>query len=257
MRAYEVNQNYSGAKYLPKITDTNFVLSGDKVFHTIQGEGSSVGKQATFIRLHYCNLQCSFCDSWYTWQKNTMEYNTEATEITLENLREEIIKTQPKSTKEFCRLLVFTGGEPLLQQKAILNFLKKYQEFEAEIETNGTIELDNELIKLSQFNNRLKINCSPKLSNSHNFLNIKGLESIKKAKHIFKFVVKDSDDLGEADYFIKQNKLNNEKVYIMPEGTNQEQCMESLQKIIKEAINLGYNITPRFHHDLFKGARAT
>lgn len=44
----------------------SFKLSGDWVFHTIQGEGNWIGKPTTFVRLHFCNLKCSWCFSWNT-----------------------------------------------------------------------------------------------------------------------------------------------------------------------------------------------
>src|SRR4029450_7825218 len=34
---------------------------------TFQGEGPSVGRRAGFVRLGRCNLDCSWCDTPYTW----------------------------------------------------------------------------------------------------------------------------------------------------------------------------------------------
>ena len=36
-----------------------------EIFNSIEGEGSRAGYLATFIRLHGCNLRCSYCDSLY------------------------------------------------------------------------------------------------------------------------------------------------------------------------------------------------
>ena len=93
-------------------------LSGDKVFHTIQGEGKSIGQPATFVRLHECNLQCSWCDTPYTWDKSMEEYHTEASYVSMEELELMIHKSQKeKQVESKCRRIVVTGGEPLLQQK--------------------------------------------------------------------------------------------------------------------------------------------
>lgn len=51
----------------------NFRVSGDGVFYTLQGEGASMGRPATFLRLHHCNLDCSWCDAWYTWDQRSKE----------------------------------------------------------------------------------------------------------------------------------------------------------------------------------------
>ena len=34
-------------------------------FISINGEGSRAGQLAAFIRFHYCNLNCSYCDTRY------------------------------------------------------------------------------------------------------------------------------------------------------------------------------------------------
>ena len=34
-----------------------------EIFDSIQGEGLNLGKQATFIRLAGCNLNCPWCDT--------------------------------------------------------------------------------------------------------------------------------------------------------------------------------------------------
>src|SRR5690606_2170027 len=34
---------------------------------TIQGEGPSMGRPCAFVRLFQCNLQCTWCDTPYTW----------------------------------------------------------------------------------------------------------------------------------------------------------------------------------------------
>ena len=34
---------------------------------TFQGEGPSIGRRAGFVRLGRCNLDCSWCDTPYTW----------------------------------------------------------------------------------------------------------------------------------------------------------------------------------------------
>ena len=38
-----------------------------EIFHTLQGEGASLGSPAVFLRLSLCNLHCHWCDTPYTW----------------------------------------------------------------------------------------------------------------------------------------------------------------------------------------------
>lgn len=243
----------------PAIKANKFILSGDSVFHTLQGEGSNVGTQATFIRLHYCNLACNFCDTPYTWNPKLPEYSNEPTEVDFLELADIILEAKKaKGLKsKFLNFgkLVFTGGEPLLQQASIGSFLSSPAgiNYSAEIETNGTIEPD-ELLSMLITSRRVMLNISPKLSNSGNPL--RPTNSIKAYSpfSIYKFVVKDVSDLEEINKFVSDHYLDKEKVYIMPEGQNSEECSKTLNKeLVYTCLAEGYNITPRFQHDLFKG----
>ncbi len=40
---------------------------GAEIFHTLQGEGVSVGAPAVFVRFSLCNLHCVWCDTDHTW----------------------------------------------------------------------------------------------------------------------------------------------------------------------------------------------
>jgi len=106
----------------------NFKLNN--VFWTFQGEGYHAGRRALFLRLPYCNLKCTWCDTEFNSYK---EYS----EVDLL----EIIK-QEKS--KFC---VITGGEPTMNaQFKNLTFFMKTAGFEVAIESNGTFPIDREYV---------------------------------------------------------------------------------------------------------------
>ena len=42
-------------------------LDINEIFFSIQGESSHIGQPCIFIRLSFCNLRCSWCDSEYTF----------------------------------------------------------------------------------------------------------------------------------------------------------------------------------------------
>ena len=76
-------------------------LKINEIFYSLQGESSAMGKPCVFIRLTYCNLRCSYCDTQYAF--------FEGTNKTIE----EILK---KIESYRCNLVEITGGEPLLQK---------------------------------------------------------------------------------------------------------------------------------------------
>ncbi len=107
-------------------------LAVHHIFPTIQGEGPFAGRPAIFVRLHGCNLQCSFCDTDYTSQLHQMS-------------PEEIVSTALNllGAKRGRPLVVITGGEPFRQKLGpTVMALSNY--FDVQIETNGTIEPDPE-----------------------------------------------------------------------------------------------------------------
>ena len=43
------------------------MLKINEIFYSIQGESSKSGLPCVFVRLTYCNLRCSYCDSEYSF----------------------------------------------------------------------------------------------------------------------------------------------------------------------------------------------
>ena len=115
-----------------------------EIYLTLQGEGFHTGKHAVFCRFSGCNLWtglekdrekavCTFCDTDFvgTDGVNGAKYSS------AELLAEMIDELWPKDLKE--KLVVFTGGEPLLQLNKELIDLLHTKKFKIAVETNGTI----------------------------------------------------------------------------------------------------------------------
>lgn len=112
----------------------------NEIFHSLQGEGHFTGVPAIFVRLSGCNLKCDFCDT------DHQPYS----EMTEESIVERV------STYNATHVVI-TGGEPTLQLTASL--IKKLHDIGkyVQIETNGTIPLDDDLLNGIDW-----ITCSPK-----------------------------------------------------------------------------------------------
>lgn len=114
-----------------------------EIFYTLQGEGFNSGRPAVFCRFAGCNLwsghekdrseaKCYFCDTDFVGiDEDGGRFKTAA------ELAERI--AQQWSNVGGKRLVVFTGGEPLLQLDGDLITAVKAQGFEVAVETNGTI----------------------------------------------------------------------------------------------------------------------
>jgi len=145
--------------------------------------------------------------------------------------------------------LIITGGEPLLHQTKIIEFIlwfKNKYGFKPiiEVETNGTIT--------PFMNMRILIdywNVSPKLKNSgvgFERINYEALDifNIPVLNTIFKFVVNNEDDVMEiAEY----RKMNLDKVYLMPAGSSREELEITRPKTIDWCLKYGFNYSERLH----------
>jgi organic radical activating enzyme len=93
-------------------------------FYTIQGEGKYQGHAAYFIRLGGCDVGCHWCDVKESWPVDTHPVKSVAT------LLEEAL-AHPG------RLVVITGGEPLMHDLGPLTVALKEAGFRIHIETSG------------------------------------------------------------------------------------------------------------------------
>ena len=102
-------------------------LKINEIYYSIQGESSYMGKPCIFIRLTYCNLRCSYCDSEYTFY--------DGKDMTIDEIINKI-QNYP------CKLVEVTGGEPLFQKECI-DLLNKLVDLEYHVllETSGAISL--------------------------------------------------------------------------------------------------------------------
>jgi len=116
---------------LPKIQMTieQQVASGISLplmeaFYTIQGEGKFTGHPAYFIRLGGCDVGCVWCDVKESWEAGKWP-----------------VLAIEKIVDDACfypgRLVVITGGEPLLYDLGPLTKLLKENGFTTNIETSG------------------------------------------------------------------------------------------------------------------------
>lgn len=96
-----------------------------ELYLSVQGESSFAGLPCIFVRLAGCNLRCSWCDSEYTF--------TGGQKFSLNQIEQQIAAFAP------VKLVEFTGGEPMLQERELVPFMQHLlaQDYTVMIETSG------------------------------------------------------------------------------------------------------------------------
>ena len=102
------------------------MLKVNEIYYSVQGESTAAGLPCVFVRLTYCNLRCTYCDTEYAFY--------EGKDISIPEIISEVKKYD-------CKLVEITGGEPLVQMDECLDLMKQLcdEGFEVLIETGGSL----------------------------------------------------------------------------------------------------------------------
>lgn len=261
---------------------------------TIQGEGKYSGVPSIFIRLNGCNLRCSFknpygsatiCDTPYTSHNPE---NKESEDV--DNFIESISYNLSEWTG--VNHIVITGGEPMLQQDAIIELIKGINKMTDRkitytIETNGTINPKQEMYDLIDL-----WSVSPKLSNSCYFIGNEKVSATMQKTHNeirlnfealhniyefgkdcqFKFVWTGKECEDEINYIIMNAFYNynargsdsfnlfkrvvkKANIMLMPQGISVDEMDQSSKSAIQACIDNGWRFSDRLHIRIFGNKR--
>ena len=164
------------------------MLKVNEIYFSIQGESTFAGKPCVFIRLTYCNLRCTYCDTEYAF------YDGE--EMSIEEIMDELKKYN-------CNLVEVTGGEPLVQKDSIHLMRKLCDEgYEVLLETGGSLPIEN-------VDKRVRIILDLKCPSS----NMKGKNLYENLDHLklideVKFVIGTREDYEWVKEIISKYKIN-------------------------------------------------
>ena len=215
---------------------------------TVQGEGPSTGQLASFARLSGCPLSCRWCDTPWTWDWTRYDRSAEQHPMT-------IGEVTAWAGRQPARLIVITGGEPLVQARQLTELVPALAALgkDVEIETSGIIAPPSALAA-----NGAKFNVSPKLSNAAmpESRRIRGhalraLASSGAAR--FKFVAQRLSDLAEIAALEAAYGLD--PVWVMPQGTTSTAVMSGMRLLADEVIARGWHLSPRLHVLLWEDTR--
>lgn len=231
-------------------------LHVSETFVSVQGEGPSTGTPAAFLRLAACNLACSWCDTPYTWKWSDFDRSAEVRTADAKTIADQLIV----AVGDNVRLLVVTGGEPLLQQPALVLALRRIRKsrpgLRFEVETNGTIQPSPELIELISL-----FVVSPKLANSdlkpEKRIRESVLRTFSETVAVLKFVVSEADEMDEVAAIAALALFPPNRTWIMPEGTDPETIVRRMRALTPAVIHRGFNLSSRLQVILWGDTRNT
>jgi len=104
------------------------MLKVNEIYYSVQGESTYAGLPCVFVRLTFCNLRCTYCDTEYAFY--------EGKDYSIPQIINEIRKYN-------CNLVEITGGEPLVQMEECLELMRQLcdDDFEVLIETGGSLPI--------------------------------------------------------------------------------------------------------------------
>lgn len=221
-------------------------------FYSLQGEGHSVGHPSVFLRLSGCVLECVWCDTVEVWKKGNYFDIDEMDAL----FRDKLYYTRIKKGAH----LVITGGDPLIQQKALVEMLLRMEEFGQpvsamfiEVETEAVLMPSPDFLKMvRQWNVSIKLTNSgmpverrikPEVINFHAFSN-----------SYFKFPVAEQSDLNEVDDLVRRFRIKRNRVYLMPICNTRETHTAMSQKVAAMCMMSGYSYSPRLQLALWDQA---
>jgi len=160
-----------------------------EIYKSVQGESSFAGLPCIFVRLAGCNLRCSWCDSEYTF--------TGGYKLTEDEVVAEVAKLAP------VKLVEFTGGEPMLQERELIPLMERLLAlgYELMIETSGERPVENVPKAVHKI---VDVKC-PGSGESGRF-RMSDLASLTDRDEL-KFVITNRDDYEFARDFIRTNAL--------------------------------------------------
>ncbi len=86
------------------MSDRDKTLTINEIYHSIQGESTWAGQPCVFVRLTFCDLRCTYCDTEYAFY---------------EGKKQTLSEIMAAVSALHCQLVEITGGEPLLQKNVL------------------------------------------------------------------------------------------------------------------------------------------
>jgi len=161
-----------------------------EIYQSVQGESSFAGLPCIFVRLAGCNLRCTWCDSEYTFAGGE--------KWTQEQIEERVAELGG------CRLVEFTGGEPMLQARELIPLMEAMlaKGYTVLLETSGERPLQDVPAAVHKI---VDVKC-PGAGSAAGSFRLPNMEALTRGDEV-KFVLSDRKDYEFAREFMREHGL--------------------------------------------------
>lgn len=203
-------------------TNKENTLKVNEIFHSIQGESTLVGERCVLIRLTYCNLRCTYCDTEYAFYDGK------------DMMIDEIISEVDSHS---CKLVEITGGEPLVQNNVHLMIKQLCNRgYNVMIETSGSLSIE-------EIDKRVKVIMDLKTPSSG--MNSRNLyENIEylKTKDEVKFVIGSREDYDWSKEKIREYNLTKRVQVLFSPIFEKIEPLEIVNWILEDKLDVRFQL---------------
>lgn len=198
------------------------MLKVNEIYFSIQGEGTKAGLPCVFIRLTYCNLRCTYCDTEYAFY--------EGKDMTTEQVLEEV-------KKYGCNLVEVTGGEPLIQKECIPLMTELCNlGYEVMIETGGSLPIKNIDPRVKVI---MDLKCpSSKMTKKNHYDNISYLKDFDEVK----FVIGTREDYEWSKQMIEQYQLDKKCIVLFSPVFGSIEPVNIVDWLLEDKLNVRFQL---------------
>jgi 7-carboxy-7-deazaguanine synthase len=198
------------------------MLKINEIYYSIQGESTKAGLPCVFVRLTFCNLRCTYCDSEYAFY--------EGKDLSNEDIIREVRKYN-------CPLVEITGGEPLFQEESLI-LMKELADngFEVLLETGGSLPVKN-------IDPRVKIIMDLKTPSSGMLKKImyENLDHLKNDDEV-KFVIGSREDYLWSKKIVEKYSLNKKNNVLFSVVFGKLLPVELVNWILEDKLNVRFQL---------------
>ncbi len=193
-----------------------------EIFHSLQGESTTVGLPTVFVRLTGCPLRCQYCDTAYAFHGGNIQ--------SIESILDTIKSYQ-------CRDVCVTGGEPLAQPGCLVLLKKLCDEgFHVSLETSGARDI-------STVDKRVMVVMDLKTPDSGESKKnkLENLAHLKPTDQI-KFVICSKNDFNWAKEMLREHNLDKRAHVLFSPSFNQVDPKNLAEWILHDKLPVRFQL---------------